>query len=372
MDAAQTVTELLEETIRSGASDLHIEPQHDHVNIRQRVDGFLVPLRQFPKETLGALVSRIKVMAHMDIGEKRLPQDGAMMMQDRRERVDIRVSSMPTLHGEKLVLRLLRNRPELLSLSELGVGKDEAERLRSMLTKPGGLIVVTGPTGTGKTTTLYSMLQELNRSERNVVTLEDPVEFQLPGINQIQMNRKAGLTFALGLRAVLRQDPDIIMLGEVRDRETAEIAIRAALTGHLVLTTLHTLDAASSITRLLDMDIEPYKIASALTGVVAQRLVRLICRYCRGVGCEKCHQTGYRRRTGAFEVLALKEEMQPLVVERASLAQLRNAFKKAGMRPLQEVILEKVLTGQTTIAEYHRVVEVSNETIVEKGKTHPG
>lgn len=372
MDAAQTVTELLEETIRSGASDLHMEPQHDHVSIRQRVDGFLVPLRRFPKETLGALVSRIKVMAHMDIGEKRLPQDGAMVMYHRRERVDIRVSSMPTLHGEKLVLRLLRNRPELLSLSELGVVREEAERLRAMLVKPGGLIIVTGPTGAGKTTTLYSMLQELNRPERNVVTLEDPVEFQLPGINQIQMNRRAGLTFAVGLRAVLRQDPDIIMLGEVRDRETAEIAVRAALTGHLVLTTLHTIDAASSITRLLDMGIEPYKIASALTGVVAQRLVRLICRHCKGQGCEKCHQTGYRRRTGAFEVLVMKEEMQPLVVKHASLSQLRHAFKKAGMRSLQEVILEKVLTGQTTVTEYHRVVEVSDETMVEKGKAHPG
>lgn len=369
MDAASAVTAFLEEGIDSGASDLHLEPRSDHVCIRQRIDGFLVPLRRFPKGVLGALVSRIKVMAHMDIGEKRLPQDGAMTVQHRSERVDIRVSSIPTLHGEKLVLRLLRNQPERLSLSELGMGSEEAARTQAMLQKPGGFIIVTGPTGTGKTTTLYAMLQELNRPDRNVVTLEDPVEYQLSGVNQIQIHRKAGLTFAVGLRAVLRQDPDVIMVGEVRDRETADIAVRAALTGHLVLTTLHTTDAPSTITRLLDMDIEPFKIASALTGVIAQRLVRLICASCRGHGCESCFQTGYRQRTGAFEVLLMKEEMQPLVVERASLARLRQAFKREGMRSLQEVVLEKVLTGQTTIAEYHRVVEVADDSAVEKEKT---
>ncbi|MDR6224943.1 GspE/PulE family protein [Desmospora profundinema] len=370
MDAAQTVTELLKEAIESGASDLHLEPRIDHVCVRQRVDGFLVPVSRFPKEALGALVSRIKVMAHMDIGEKRLPQDGAMAVHHQTERVDIRVSSMPMLYGEKLVLRLLRNRPELLSLSELGMGVDEAARLKTMIGMPGGFIIVTGPTGTGKTTTLYAMLQELNRPERNVVTLEDPVEYQLPGVNQVQINRKAGLTFAMGLRAVLRQDPDVIMVGEVRDRETADIAIRAALTGHKVLTTLHTTDAPSTITRLLDMEIEPYKIASALTGVIAQRLIRLICSECRGPGCEHCHQTGYRRRTGAFEVLLMIEEMQPLVVERASLSRLRQAFNREGMRSLQEVVLEKVLTGQTTVAEYHRVVEVTDESLTEKEEAH--
>ncbi|MFC4076627.1 GspE/PulE family protein [Salinithrix halophila] len=357
LDAAAYVSGLLEEAVRMRASDLHIEPRSDHLCIRQRVDGFLVQVDRLEKETMYPLISRLKVMGNLDIGEKRLPQDGALTLTVDGERVDVRVSSMPTLHGEKVVLRLLRNRSELMSLQELGMGEEERKRLTQLIKRTSGLLVVTGPTGAGKSTTLYAILQELNREEVNLVTLEDPIEFQLSGVNQIQINPKAGLTFARGLRAVLRQDPNIIMVGEIRDQETADIAIRAALTGHLVLSTLHTADASSTITRFLDMGIEPYRIASSLIGVAAQRLVRLICRDCRGKGCHDCRQMGYRNRTGAFEVLSLKEEFQPMIVERAPLSRLRQSFQKAGMRSLSDVILEKVMTGETTISEYHRVVD---------------
>ncbi|WP_169713679.1 GspE/PulE family protein [Paludifilum halophilum] len=357
MDAAEYVSQLLEEAVASRASDVHIEPRADHLCIRQRVDGFLMPVDQLPKEDMYPLISRIKVMGHLDIGEKRLPQDGALTLNHEGLRVDVRLSTMPTLHGEKIVLRLLRNRPELMSLSELGMGEAEKKRMNQLISRPGGLLIVTGPTGAGKTTTLYAILQALNKPESNLVTLEDPVEFQLAGVNQIQVNLKAGLTFARGLRAVLRQDPNLIMLGEVRDVETADIAVRAALTGHLVLTTLHTVDACSSITRLLDMGIEPYRIASSLIGVVAQRLVRLICQECGGKGCEVCRRIGYRERTGIFEVLSFKEEFQPLIVERVPLSKLRQIFQKAGMRSLREVMMEKVVKGETTMSEFHRVVD---------------
>ncbi|SDW09419.1 type IV pilus assembly protein PilB [Marininema mesophilum] len=357
MDAASYVSTLLEGAIRGRASDIHIEPRLEHLCIRQRVDGFLIEGDRVEREKMHAIISRIKVMGHLDIGEKRLPQDGALTVMVDEERVDVRISSMPTLHGEKIVLRLLRNRPELMSLAELGMGEEEQKRLKGLIQRPSGLLIVTGPTGAGKTTTLYAILQELNRAETNLVTLEDPVEFQLPGVNQIQINPKAGLSFAYGLRAVLRQDPNIIMVGEIRDRETADIAIRAALTGHLVLTTLHTADASSTITRFLDMGIEPYRIASSMVGAVAQRLVRLICRECRGKGCYSCRQQGYLHRIGAFEVITLKEEFQSLIVERAPLSRLRQCFQKSGMRSLADVILEKVMTGETSIAEYHRVVD---------------
>ncbi|SFS80155.1 GspE/PulE family protein [Marininema halotolerans] len=357
MDITDYVSTLIEEAIRGRASDIHIEPRADHLCIRQRVDGFLVEGDRIEKERMHAIISRIKVMGHLDIGEKRLPQDGALTVTIDGERVDVRISSMPTLHGEKVVLRLLRNRPELLSLEELGMGEEEKQRLLALIQRSSGLLVVTGPTGAGKTTTLYAILHQLNRVEQNLVTLEDPVEFQLVGVNQIQIHPKAGLTFAHGLRAVLRQDPNIIMVGEIRDRETADIAIRAALTGHLVITTLHTTDASSTITRLLDMGIEPYRIAASLVGAVAQRLIRLICKGCRGKGCDRCQQQGYLHRVGAFEVVAIKEEFQPLIVERAPLSRLRHSFQKLGMRSLADAILEKVMTGETSIAEYHRVVD---------------
>jgi general secretion pathway protein E len=269
----------------------------------------------------------------------------------------VRVSTMPTLHGEKVVLRVLRNRPEILSLSAMGMAPEELERLFRLIFRPHGLVIVTGPTGAGKTTTLYGILQELNRPEVNIVTLEDPVELQIGGVTQIQINPKAGLTFAQGLRAVLRQDPDIIMVGEVRDEETADIAIRAALTGHRVFSTLHTGDGASAITRLLDMGVAPYRVASALNGVVAQRLVRLLCTGCGGTGCEGCQNTGYSGRTGVFEVLEVTEPFQRLIVERAPLAQLRQAFREEGMRTLGDAVMDKVSAGLTSMEEVFRVVE---------------
>ncbi|WP_142504600.1 GspE/PulE family protein [Melghirimyces algeriensis] len=358
MDTAGYVSRLMEEAIEARASDIHIEPQMDSLQIRQRVDGFLLFVDSLSKENIQPLISRVKVMGHLDIGEKRLPQDGALTVTYQGERVEVRVSSVPSVHGEKLVLRLLRNRPERMSVAELGMGATEKQRLQEMIGRSRGLILITGPTGSGKTTSLYAILQELNRQELSLVTLEDPVEYPLSGVNQIQVNNKAGLTFARGLRAVLRQDPDIIMVGEIRDVETADAAIRAALTGHLVLSTLHTADACSSITRLLDMGIEPYRIASALTGVVAQRLVRLICKQCEGNGCEKCWYKGLKGRTGVFEVLTIKEDFHPFIVNRAPLSRIRQKFRNKGVRSLAESILEMVTNGETTLSEYHRVVDV--------------
>ncbi len=356
MDAAAFVSQLLEQAIDGRASDIHIEPQAEELRIRQRVDGFLVLTNRMERDHMYPLISRIKVMAHLDIGEKRLPQDGAMTVTHKGERVDIRVSTMPTLHGEKVVLRLLRNRPELITLTELGIGETEQSRLDRLILRRNGLIIATGPTGAGKTTTLYAILKELNRIEQNIVTLEDPIEVQLPGLNQIQIHPKAGLTFAHGLRAVLRQDPNIIMLGEIRDLETAEIAVRAALTGHLVLSTLHTIDSCSAITRLIDMGIAPYLVASALKGIIAQRLIRLICKGCEGTGCQECNQIGYQGRTGVFEILVIDELLERLIVEKTPLNQLREITRETGMRTLAEAIKEKVEQKKTTQLEYFRVV----------------
>jgi type II secretory ATPase GspE/PulE/Tfp pilus assembly ATPase PilB-like protein len=357
MDVAMYVSEMLDRAIQNRASDIHLEPQPDGLHIRQRIDGHLVSTDVLSRSEMVPVISRIKVMGHLDIGEKRLPQDGAMSITCKGERVDVRVSTMPTLHGEKVVLRLLRNRPEFLSLSELGLAPEELERLLRLIFRPHGLVIVTGPTGSGKTTTLYGILQELNRPEVSIVTLEDPVELQISGITQIQINPKAGLTFAQGLRAVLRQDPDLIMVGEIRDQETADIAIRAALTGHRVFSTLHTGDGASAITRLLDMGIAPYRVASALNGVVAQRLVRLLCTRCRGTGCEKCQNTGYFGRTGVFEILEINQTFQRLIVERVPLSQLREVFREKGFRTLRDGVLDKVRQGLTTMEEGFRVVE---------------
>lgn len=357
MDVAQYVSELLDRAIQNRASDIHLEPQPEGLRIRQRIDGMLLTTDVLSRSEMIPVISRIKVMGHLDIGEKRLPQDGAMSITCGGERVDVRISTMPTLHGEKVVLRLLRNRPEFLTLSELGLDAEDFKRLLRLIFRPHGLLIVTGPTGSGKTTTLYGILQELNRPEVSIVTLEDPVELQISGITQIQINTKAGLTFAQGLRAVLRQDPDLIMVGEVRDQETADIAIRAALTGHRVFSTLHTGDAASAITRLLDMGIAPYRVASALNGVVAQRLVRRLCSRCRGAGCEECQYTGYWGRTGVFEVLEIDQEFQRLIAERAPLSQVRRVFREKGFRSLEERVMDKVREGLTTREEGLRVVE---------------
>jgi len=339
MDIPASIAKLLERAIDMRASDIHVEPQGDGLRIRFRIDGFLTVIDRIPPEWMWRYVSRLKVMGHLDIGEKRLSQDGAMTIRHRGEKVDVRISTMPTVHGEK-VLRLLRDRPDGWMLAELGMDEPELSRVTRLIARPHGLIVVTGPTGAGKTTTLYAMLRELNRPETNIVTLEDPVEFQMEGVNQIQIHPKAGFTFAAGLRAVLRQDPNVIMVGEIRDRETADIAVRAAMTGHLVLSTLHTPDALSSITRLLDMGVEPYRVAATLIGAVAQRLVRRVCGSCGGEGCPDCQQTGYRGRTGVFEVITVDEALSRGIAEGWSSERMRKHLLLRGVHTIADRVKE--------------------------------
>lgn len=325
------------------------------------MDGFLVEIGQVSLRDAAALISRLKIMGNLDIGEKRLPQDGSLSFTQLEGSYDIRISTMPVLYGEKVVLRLIKNRPEVTSLEHLGMSQEQIVQIKYLLTRASGLVVVTGPTGSGKTTTLYTMLQYLNRPERNIITLEDPIELQIDGINQVQVHPKAGLTFAKGLRSTLRQDPDVIMIGEIRDQETANIAIGAALTGHLVLTTLHTSDAASVVTRLLDMQIEPYRVAASLAGMIAQRLVRLVCSNCHGQKCSTCRQTGYIGRTGIFEVVTVDESFERRIVEDHSLRSLRRYLRKQGIPSLREIVSKKVDEGFTTMEEFYRVVDYAEE-----------
>jgi type II secretory ATPase GspE/PulE/Tfp pilus assembly ATPase PilB-like protein len=357
LDVVAYISELLTQAIDNRASDIHIEPQADHLRIRQRIDGFLVQTDEVPTEHSLAILSRLKIMGHLDIGERRIPQDGAMTLTQAQATYDVRISTLPTLYGEKVVLRLFRNQFENITLEQLGIDTDEQERLEKLIKRESGLLIVTGPTGSGKTTTLYAILQKLNQEHRNLVTLEDPVELQIPGMNQVQINTKAGLTFAQGLRAIMRQDPNVIMIGEIRDRETADIAIQAALTGHLVLTTLHTSDCASAVTRLLDMKIEPYRIAAALVGVVAQRLIRLRCIQCLGNGCIECKRTGYLGRTGVFEITVVSEELKHFIINMSSNTSLRKYLKQHGIISLSETTMNKVQLGYTTMEEYYRVIE---------------
>lgn len=365
MDIVSYIRDLFCHAISQRSSDIHIEPQAEMLRIRQRVDGFLVETDEISPDYASPIISRLKVMGNLDIGEKRVPQDGAMTITQDGMTVDVRISTIPTLHGEKVVLRLLKNRSEAITLDELGIAAEERDRLLQLLTRSSGLIIVTGPTGSGKTTTLYAMLQFLNKAETNLVTLEDPIELQLAGVNQIQIHPKAGLTFAQGLRAILRQDPNVIMIGEIRDKETADISIGAALTGHLVLSTLHTVDGASAVTRLLDMKMEPYRIAAALSGVIAQRLVRLRCRHCQGKKCPRCHQTGYSGRTGAFEVISIGEEMERLIVKQSSLTEMRQLLRAKGMRSLDQVLLTKVKQEETTFEEFVRVIDDVDKACME-------
>ncbi|BCU82337.1 hypothetical protein JIR001_21200 [Polycladomyces abyssicola] len=367
MDIPASIAKLLERAIDMRASDIHVEPQGDGLRIRFRIDGFLTVIDRIPSEWMLRYVSRLKVMGHLDIGEKRLPQDGAMTIRHRGEKVDVRISTMPTVHGEKVVLRLLRDRPDGWLLAELGMDEPELSRVTRLIARPHGLIVVTGPTGAGKTTTLYAMLRELNRPETNIVTLEDPVEYQMPGVNQIQIHPKAGFTFAAGLRAVLRQDPNVIMVGEIRDRETADIAVRAAMTGHLVLSTLHTPDALSSITRLLDMGVEPYRVAATLIGAVAQRLVRRVCGSCVGEGCPDCQQTGYHGRTGVFEVVTVDESLSRGIAEGWPSERMRKHLLHRGVRTIADHVKERAAAGITTWEECLRVVEYIEEMEVDGG-----
>jgi len=377
------VNRLIEEAVRKRASDIHIEPQERHIRVRYRIDGVLLTRGTLPDYVQAQVVSRIKIMANMDIAERRIPQDGSLQTRVDGRAIDVRVSTIPAFYGEKAVLRLLDKSAPIYDLDKLGLSSHNITRLRRVIRLPQGIFLLTGPTGSGKTTTLYAILNELNSEQVNIVTIEDPVEYQIAGITQMQVHPKAGVTFASSLRHFLRQDPDIIMVGEVRDQETARIAIQAALTGHLVLSTLHTNDAPGAITRLLDMGIEPYLVASALEGVAAQRLVRVLCPKCKepdpygvdelqarfgarspagtyflGRGCEFCNYTGYRGRVALFEIAEMTDELRHLVINRAPHHTLKEAAEGAGMTTLLADGLAKAAAGVTSLAEVWRVVHV--------------
>ena len=368
---------ILQQVVKERSSDIHIEPYEKELDVRYRVDGILHKVLSPPKIIQDALISRIKIMANLDIGEKRLPQDGRIRLLIGGRDIDIRVSVIPTSFGERAVLRLLDRRQGIIGLFEVGLNKEDEGKMDELLSRTSGIVLVTGPTGSGKTTTLYAMLNRIHTEEKNILTVEDPVEYQLKGIGQIHVNPKIGLTFASGLRSILRQDPDVIMVGEIRDLETAEIAIQASLTGHLVLSTLHTNDAPSAVTRLVDMGVEPFLVASSLAGVLAQRLVRVICPHCkesyepsaeelryisasklfRGRGCEKCAGTGYLGRTGIFELLTVDHELWHMITEKADSTSIKNLAVSRGMKPLRLDGLEKVREAITTIEEVLRVTQ---------------
>ena len=346
---------LLTQAARDGASDIHIEPYERHSVVRFRVDGNLREVVQPNRALHAALISRLKIMAELDIAERRMPQDGRISLRMGTRAVDVRVSTIPSAHGERAVLRLLDKSAGQLNLESVGMQGAVLARLGHLLQQPHGIILVTGPTGSGKTTTLYAGLQRLDTRGRNIMTVEDPIEYELAGIGQTQVNTKIDLTFAKALRAILRQDPDIIMVGEIRDLETAQIAIQASLTGHLVLATLHTNDAASAVTRLTDMGIEPFLLSSSLLGVLAQRLVRKVCVACAGAGCDACAHTGYAGRTGVFELLETDDTLRDLIHNRAAESDIRAAALAKGMVLMREDGERLVAQGVTTREELVRV-----------------
>jgi general secretion pathway protein E len=377
------VNHIFSQAVKSQASDIHIEPFQQHLQVRFRLDGVLHNVLSPPRRLHAAIVSRIKVMARLDIAEKRLPQDGRTEVKIGERLVDVRVSSLPTAFGERVVLRLLEKSGKLLSMEEIGLTGAALAEMKRLLHLSHGIILVTGPTGSGKTTTLYAALSSINSPDKNILTIEDPIEYQLDGIGQMQVNPKINLTFARALRSMVRQDPDIILVGEIRDRETADIAIHAALTGHLVFSTLHTNDAASAVTRLTDMGIEPFLVSSAVQAIIAQRLVRLLCPHCketyepeeaqwaelgssrevagpifRADGCEKCLETGYRGRTGIYEFLLLSEAIKGLVLKTSDANQINKAARAEGMASLREDGINKVIEGRTTISEVLRVTQL--------------
>ncbi|RPI62438.1 MAG: type II secretion system protein GspE, partial [Planctomycetaceae bacterium] len=370
---------LLFEAVQQEASDIHIQPYENKLIVRMRIDGVLFDVFDLPQNLQDEVISRIKVMARMNIAEKRLPQDGRASVQVGDRVIDLRVSAVPASHGERVVIRLLDKSTRLKTLDDLGMDEETLKRFSRLIGMEHGLILVTGPTGSGKTTTLYASLGQIDAGRQNIITLEDPIEYQLDGISQIQIAEKRGMTFAGGLRSVLRQDPDIIMIGEIRDHETAVMAIQAALTGHLVFSTLHTNDAASAMTRLLDLGIEPYLVGSSLVGVLAQRLVRRVCHRCaapyepdaaaleslrydgpvddlrKGAGCPSCRQTGYHGRAGCFELLTVDEQIRRLIASRATAVDIDQAARRACMRSLCEDGLVKASAGLTTVEEVMRV-----------------
>jgi general secretion pathway protein E len=346
---------LLTQAARDGASDIHIEPYERHSSVRFRVDGTLREVVQPNRALHAALISRLKIMAELDIAEKRLPQDGRISLRLGTRAVDVRVSTLPSAHGERAVLRLLDKSEARLTLEAVGMQGQVLRQIEQLIAQPHGILLVTGPTGSGKTTTLYAALQRLDAQRQNIMTVEDPIEYELPGVGQTQVNAKIDLSFAKALRAILRQDPDVIMIGEIRDFETAQIAIQASLTGHLVLATLHTNDAVSAINRLTDMGVEPFLLSSSLLGVLAQRLVRKTCTACQGTGCEACGHTGYAGRTGIFELLVASDEIRAQIHRREAEAQLRHTAQAQGMVLMREDGQRLVDAGLTSAAELLRV-----------------
>ena len=390
---------LLHRAVEAGASDIHIEPQGSELIVRLRIDGLLREEQRLPKWTQSAIVSRLKVLSNLDIAEKRQPQDGRLVAEIGGRRVDMRVSTLPVTGGEKLVMRIVDSHRREVELDSLGMAERELAQVKDLLARPQGIVLVTGPTGSGKTTLLYSALQSIQDVTRNITTVEDPVEFQIPGINQVHVDEKAKKTFAGALRAILRQDPDVIMVGEIRDSETAQIAFRASVTGHLVLSTVHTNDAAGAVTRLIDLGLEPFMVSSSLLGVVSIRLVRTICTRCkesheadpamlhrmggaamkaghvtlyRGVGCSQCHMTGYSGRTGIFEVLPMTDALRAHIARGLSDNELRKFAIQEGMRPISEHGLQKALAGITTLEEVARVVYLQEQGVKVCGScNHP-
>ncbi len=375
----QLVDSMLSEAVRMRASDVHIEGGMRQLRVRYRIDGVLHDVNSPPKALHGPVVSRIKIMGGLNIAEKRLPQDGRLQLTVEGRPLDVRISTLPATHGESIVMRLLDRSQPIRGLAEMGILAEDQRQWEELIHRPHGMVLVTGPTGSGKTTTLYGALSMLNQPDRKLITVEDPVEYQLSGVNQVFVKSGIGLTFAAGLRAMLRQAPDVIMVGEIRDQETAQIAVQAALTGHLVLSTLHTNDAPSAVTRLIDMGIAPFLVASTIQGVLAQRLVRRICPTCRitdnvtadervflgppevsqvirGNGCEKCHGSGFFGRVGMFELLVITDQIRQLIVSKANASAIRAAAVKAGMRNLRDDGCAKVREGLTTVAEVLRVV----------------
>ena len=346
---------LLTQAARDGASDIHIEPYERHSSVRFRIDGDLREVVQPHRALHAALISRLKIMADLDIAEKRLPQDGRISLRLGTRAIDVRVSTLPSAHGERAVLRLLDKSESRLSLEAVGMQGEVLRRFEALIAQPHGIILVTGPTGSGKTTTLYAALARLDAAHSNIMTVEDPIEYELPGVGQTQVNPKIDLTFAKALRAILRQDPDVIMIGEIRDFETAQIAIQASLTGHLVLATLHTNDAASAVTRLNDMGVEPFLLSSSLLGVLAQRLVRKYCSACHGQGCEACGHTGYAGRTGVFELLVADETIRAQIHAQAPEAAIRASALAAGMTLMRDDGERLIAAGITSREEVLRV-----------------
>ena len=363
------VNQLIFDAVMAGASDIHIQPYEGFVKIRQRIDGVLFDSFEIPKSIQEEVLTRIKVLGKMNIAEKRLPQDGRATVQLGDRVIDLRIASLPTSHNERIVIRLLDKSARLYTLDDLGMSPTTLKRWQSLIRVDHGMILVTGPTGSGKSTTLYGALQEINSKESNILTLEDPIEYQLDGISQTQINEKKGMTFASGMRNLLRQDPDIIMVGEIRDRETANMAIQASLTGHLVLSTLHTNDAASAITRLLDLSVEPYLVSSSLVASLAQRLVRQLCLSCKIIavdgtaspkGCDRCRGSGFRGRIGLFELLVTNDRIRTLIQSRENATTIRQAALESDMTLLFEDGKNKIQQGRTTLEEVLRVTSLQS------------